>query len=81
MGPFKDNPIKGGHCSPFMTRNKPNSDRCRVIVDLSWPQGASVNAGIDNFSYLDSAFALTFPTVDDITAELKRLGRGPYCTR
>ena len=59
LGPFKDNPIKGGHCSPFMTRSKPNSNRRRVIVDLSWPQGASVNAGIDKFSYLDSAFALS----------------------
>ena len=48
LGPFKDNPIPQGHCSPFMTRSKPNSDRRRVIVDLSWPQGASVNAGIDN---------------------------------
>ena len=76
LGPFEENPIEGGHCSPFMTRSKPNSDRRRVIVDLSWPQGASVNAGIDKFSYLSSAFALTFPTVDDITAELKRLGRG-----
>ena len=45
-------------------------------MDLSWPQGASVNAGIDKFSYLNSAFALTFPTVDDIMSELKRLGRG-----
>ena len=76
LGPFEENPIKGGHCSPFMTRSKPNSDRRRVIVDLSWLHGASVNAGIDKFSYLSSAFALTFPTVDDITAELKRLGRG-----
>ena len=81
FGPFKENPIEGAHCSPFMTRSKPKSDRRRVIVDLSWPQGPSVNAGIDKFSYLISAFALTFPTVDDITAELKHLGRGPCCTR
>ena len=71
-----ENPIDQGHCSPFMTRSKPNSDRRRVIVDLNWPQGASVNAGIDKFSHLKSAFALTFSTVDDITSELKRLGRG-----
>ena len=76
LGPFEQNPIKGGHCSPFMTRTKPNSDRRRVIVDLSWPQGASVNAGIDKSTYLTSNFDLTFPTVDDITSELKRLGRG-----
>ena len=75
LGPFETNPIKGGHCSPFMTRSKPN--RHRVIVDLSWPIGASVNVSIDKSSYLTSNFDLTFPTVDDITSELKRLGRGP----
>ena len=74
LGPFPRHPISAGHCSPFMTRAKPNSDRRQVIVDLSWPPGASVNAGIDKTSYLDSVFSLTFPTVDDITGQFKRLG-------
>ena len=78
IGPFNENPIYGGHSSPFMTRAKPNSDRRRVIIDLSWPLGASVNAGIDKNAYLDAPFALTFPTVDNITDELKRLGRGAF---
>ena len=76
LGPFKENPIANCHTSPFMTRNKPNSDRRRVIIDLSWPIGASVNAGIDKDTYLNSPFALTFPTVDDITSQLRRLGWG-----
>ena len=76
LGPFKENPIKNSHTSPFMTRNKPNSDRRRVIIDLSWPIGASVNSGIDKDTYLGTPFALTFPTVDVITDELKRIGRG-----
>ena len=38
--------------------------------------GASVNAGIDKTSYLGSIFSLTFPTVGDITSQLKCLGRG-----
>ena len=76
IGPFQKHPIASGHCSPFMSRERPNSDRRRVIVDLSWPLGASVNAGIDKTSYLTSDFSLTFPTVDDITSELTRLGRG-----
>ena len=71
LRPFKENPIAGGHCSPFMTRHKPNSDRRRVIIDLSWPLGASVNAGIDKNTYLGSDFELTFPSVDDITNALK----------
>ena len=76
LGPFDVNPIENAHNSPFMTRNKPNSDRRRVIIDLSWPLGASVNSGIDKNTYLDAPFTLTFPTVDDITSELKRIGRG-----
>ena len=76
LGPFDSHPISSGHCSPFMTRAKPNSDRRRVIVDLSWPIGASVNAGIGKTSYLGSTFSLTFPTVDDITKQLKSIGRG-----
>ena len=59
-----------------MTRSTPNSDRRRVIVDLSWPQRASVNAGIDKLTYLNTEFDLAFPTVDDITTKLKQLGKG-----
>ena len=33
-----------------------------------------MNARIDKTSYLDSAFSLTFPFVDDITTELMHLG-------
>ena len=57
-------------------QGQPNSDRCRIIVDLSWPPRASVNAGIDKTSYLDSFISLTFPTVDDITSQLQCLRRG-----
>ena len=78
LGPFKENPIQGGHCSPFMTRHKPNSERRRVIIDLSWPVGALVNAGIDKNTYLGSEFELTFPSVDDITNALKQLGKGAF---
>ena len=76
LGPFTKNPIPGGHCSPFITRSKPNSDRRRVIIDLSWPIGESVNAGIDKNMYLGSQFDLNFPSVDHITEEAKRFGRG-----
>ena len=31
---FETNPIVGAHVSPFLTRNKSNSDRGRVITDL-----------------------------------------------
>ena len=47
FGPFEEHPCPDGHISRFLTREKPNSDNRRVIVDLSWPLGLSVNGGID----------------------------------
>ena len=47
VGPFKDHPCPKGHMSPFMTREKPDSNTRHVIIDLSWPLGQSVNSGID----------------------------------
>ena len=68
MGPFLVDPIPHCHKSPFMTREKPHSDHRRVIVDLSWPKGFSVNSGVDKDSYLDTEFVLSLPTIDDITS-------------
>ena len=45
MGPFNSPPIPL-HVSPFMTRPKADSDVRRTIIDLSWPKGHSVNAGV-----------------------------------
>ena len=60
MGPYDVNPIPNSHVSPFMTREKPNaSNRC-VIIDLSWPKNASVNAGVDKNSYWAQNFRLRF---------------------
>ena len=56
MGPYDVNPIPNAHVSPFMTREKPNAPNRRVIIDLSWPKNASVNAGVDKNSYLGSEF-------------------------
>ena len=76
MGPYDVNPIPNSHVSPFMTREKPNAPNRRVIIDLPWPKNASVNAGVDKNSYLGSEFSLTFPTIDDITRELVKIGPG-----
>ena len=62
----------------MMTRPKPNSHNRRVIIDLSWPKGASVNDGIEKNAYMGSEFKLTFPTIDNLTDELKKLGKGTH---
>ena len=43
--PFDSKPFPL-HVSPFMTREKSGTNKCRAIVDLSWPHGFSVNAGV-----------------------------------
>ena len=76
LGPFRDPPINDLHISPFMTRDKSSSDKRRVIIDLSWPKGQSVNSGVDSDRYLNVDFVLTYPSIDNITDEVLKLGRG-----
>ena len=78
IGPFAEHPIENAHFSPFMTRFKPNSSNRRVIIDLSWPKGYSVNDGVEKDGYMGSEFRLTFPTLDDLTQRLVKLGRGAH---
>ena len=63
------------HISPFMTRDKPGSKNRRVIIDLSYPPNHSVNACVQKDQYLGTDFVLTLPTIDNITDEIKKLGR------
>ena len=61
-----------------MTQEKPNAPNRRVIIDLSWPKGESVNAGVDKNSYLGTEVSLTFPTVDTITNQLVAIGKSAH---
>ena len=72
-GPFAQPPFPC-HVSPFLTRDKPNSDKRRVILDLSFPSGQSVNDGVPKDKYLGSYFDLKYPSVDHIVDSLKELG-------
>ena len=78
VGPFNQSPIPNCHFSPFMTREKANAAHRRVIIDLSWPKDASVNLGVDKNSCMVTNFALTFPTVDNITDALREAGTGAH---
>ena len=46
LGPFKEPRIKDLHISPFLTREKLGASHRRIIVDLSFPHGHSVNSGV-----------------------------------
>ena len=71
LGPFDDISSKLYHCSPLLTRPKP-PDKRRVIVDLSFPRGNSVNDHIDKNKFDGYNFTLKLPTIDHITTAMKQ---------
>lgn len=77
LGPFCVPPFEPWcQTSPLMTRPKKNSTDRRVILDLSWPHGASVNAGIPKDIYLNEPYKLRLPTADDYVQLIKTKGQG-----
>ena len=76
LGPFNEVPIENIHISPFLTRDNPGGTHRCVIVDLSFPHGYSVNAGVQSDTYVNTPFLLTLPTIDNITNKVKQLGKG-----
>jgi len=78
LGPFDKPPfVPWCQTSPLMTRPKKTSTDRRVILDLSWPQGASVNSGIPRDIYLDQPYKLRLPTADNLADLIK--AKGPGC--
>ena len=81
FGPFSSPPFgQDTHVSPFITRTKQDSEKRRVIIDHSWPPGASVNGFTDSNEYMGTAFKLTYPSVDNFTDRLRQ-ERVPLCTK
>ena len=58
MGPFRDKPDGG----------------VRVIVDLSWPIGTSVNSCIHDNQFDCMSFNLKYPTIDMVIEKIEELG-------
>ena len=78
LGPFDGIPIHKLHISPLMSRPKKDSEMRRIVLDLSWPQGFSVNDGIDSKYYLDYEYKVKLPTIDLMEKKILDLGRGAY---
>ena len=79
LGPFNAPPFEPWtQISPMMTRPKGGLDKRCVIVDLSYPRGASVKAGITLGQYQGQPAAYTLPGITDLADELSRKGCGVY---
>ena len=77
FGPLDNKPFDV-HISPFMTREKSNSDSRRTIMDLSFPKGLSVNDRVLNNTYLGTTFQMHYPSVDSIIQTLNELGNSAH---
>ena len=74
-GPFDYPPfISRLGVSPLSTREKKESPDRRVIMDLSWPPGRSVNDGIGKNQFLGFQTKLQFPTIDVMARRIWELG-------
>ena len=78
LGPFVTSPFeeKITGISPLSTTPKKDSEKRRIIVDLSWPKenGYSVNSLIPKETYLGVWVKLRYPTIDDICRRAYQLG-------
>ena len=72
-GPWDNVPHADIHCSPLLSRPKDNNIKRRIILDLSFPYGQSLNDMVDREHFDDSKFQLKFPTIDDIVKEVSHL--------
>ena len=76
IGPFESNPLPGAKFSPLNLVAKKNTTDRRLILDLSHPDGFSINDGIDKDNYLNITEKLVLPSVDALADRVKMLGRG-----
>ena len=63
---------------PLHSVAKPDTAEHHFNLDLSWPEGSSVNDGISKDFYLGELVLLTYPTVDDMTNRIVQLGPGCF---
>ena len=77
LGPFFTNPFPDRSAlSPLNSVPKHDSDKWRVILDMSFPPGHSVNDGIDKDHYLGVLIDLTYPTIDSFATMVKAVFPG-----
>lgn len=74
VGPFPAVPFKPWtRLLPLMTRPKRDSDKRRVIVDMSYPDGEGVNVGINISSIYGRDTTYTLPSIRDLASLIQNV--------
>ena len=71
VGPLTPGEVPGLQTSPFGVIPKRQPGKWRLIVDLSAPEGGSVNDGIDG-----GLCSLQYVSVEDIVHKIEKMGKG-----
>ena len=71
LGPYVKSHFPYVHVSPFGVIPKSEPGKWRLILDLSSPDGGSVNDGISK-----ELCSLSYMSIDDVAARVVGLGRG-----
>ena len=61
-----------------MTREKSTPGERRIIVDMSYPMGASVNSGIPRREFLSEPHSYSLPAVSQVGDVISKLGTGAF---
>ncbi len=79
IGPFDEPPFgPDTQTSPILTRPKGiDTSRRRIIIDLSWPPGGSVNSFTPKDTYCGQHCKLQLPTIETLRATLET-GKNQY---
>ena len=77
LGPFPVPPFgEWSQVSPLMTVEKKDSSARRVIIDLSFPLGLSVNSGVPKNLFQGKSRQYTLPTIHNLAELVISMGRG-----
>ena len=76
IGPFAAPPISGACFSPLNSVPKKDSDDRRLILDLSYPEGNSINDSINKDWYQGIEQKLQLPSIDTLVSRTVKLGPG-----
>ena len=76
LGPFATPPFETVCFSPLNSVPKKNVEQRRLILDLSFLEQNSINAGIPKDTYLGVPDKMELPSIDELVQRIVKLGRG-----
>ena len=81
VGPFPESPFNWLRVNPMMTRAKKDPGERRVILDLSFPDGAGVNSFIPKTLFDGGPYKLRLPTAIQFANLIAEMGAGCWLTK